>query len=356
MKSSHYLLSASLAALLFGAAASAQQPIAQQPSALPPDATQPPAPIIRPRPVVPPPRQSATGASGSTGQATVVHPHRAITTDATTGAGAPQTPKPKPASKPTTRPSATPPAALVPSRPAGTASVPFSRTTIVLDPSHGGVDGGSRISDSLQEKDVDLAFANRLRSLLQARGFNVQLTRDNDSAAPADAATPLKLDDRAGIANHLHPVACLLLHATGSGKGVHLYSSELAPVPLQPALVPWLTAQASWVNSSRALQKQLGIAIGRAEVPLVLSRASIRPLDSLTCPALVLELAPNTGDKESVSDAGYQQKVATAIASAMIFWQNQAQPPDRVVPIPVVHTETQAPAEPLPNVPPGLQP
>jgi hypothetical protein len=33
------------------------------------------------------------------------------------------------------------------------------------------------------------------------------------------------------------------------------------------------------------------------------------------------------GDPVPVSDAGYQQRVTDAIAGALVFWRNQAQPP-----------------------------
>ena len=52
----------------------------------------------------------------------------------------------------------------------------------MLDAAHGGVDSGSRIGDSTLEKDVTLALAFRLRSLLAARGFTVVMTRENDAA------------------------------------------------------------------------------------------------------------------------------------------------------------------------------
>ena len=215
---------------------------------------------------------------------------------------------------------------------------PFNRTVILLDPAHGGLDSGSRISESIVEKDVTLTFAFKLRSLLAARGFSVVMTRDSDAATlPNTPGTPLTLDDRAGIANHAHPVACLLLHATAAGAGIHLYSSELdAPDPnaAETFGAPWLTAQAAWVTQSQRLQKSLGLALTRANIPLVQSRASVRPVDSLTCPALVVELAPNAGDNASLIDSTYQQHVAEVIATALVFWQNQAQPPDRATPTP----------------------
>jgi len=71
-------------------------------------------------------------------------------------------------------------------------------------------------------------------------------------------------------------------------------------------------------------------AFSRSGIALVASNASVRPIDSLTCPALVVELAPKGDDADSINDTEYQQRVALAIAGAMLFWQNQVQPPARL--------------------------
>jgi N-acetylmuramoyl-L-alanine amidase len=213
----------------------------------------------------------------------------------------------------------------------GPAPIQINRRVIVLDPAHGGIDSGSQISDTTVEKDVTLALAFRLRSMLTARGFTVVMTRDADSPSEPDAAgSALTLDDRAGIANHAHAAACLLLHATGSGNGVHLYSSELGATAGEPPAVPWLSAQAAWVPQSQLLEKQFAAAFTRAGIALVTSSASVRPMDSLTCPALVVELAPEGDDADSINDTDYQQRVALAIAGSILFWQNQVQPPVRL--------------------------
>lgn len=210
---------------------------------------------------------------------------------------------------------------------------PFNRSVVVIDPSHGGTDAGSRVGDAVLEKDVDLQFAFKLRSLLQARGFTVVLTRESDTATlPDKPDSPLTLDVRAGIANRQQAVACLLLHATGTGHGAHLYTSELPSVPAEPYAAPWLTAQNGWVSQSLLLQKQIGKALTRASIPLVANRASVRPVDSLTCPALVVELAPENSNAASINNDDYQQRVAAAIATALLFWQNSAQPPARLAP------------------------
>lgn len=257
------------------------------------------------------------------------------------GAGAQTAAKPD-AAKATPTPTAKTPATTAPSVPLAPPPIPLNRGIIVLDAAHGGTDSGSRISDSLVEKDVTLGLAFKLRSLLTARGFTVVMTRDSEGSQ-TDTTAPtavLGLDDRAGIANHAHAVACLLLHATAAGQGVHLYSSELEPTPTQPAANPWLTAQAPWVTQSQRLEKAFGVALKRSDVNLVMSRASVRPLDSLTCPALVVELAPSdSDDAESVNDGAYQQKVASALSGALLNWKNDAQAPD---PAPFATTAAEA--------------
>jgi N-acetylmuramoyl-L-alanine amidase len=221
----------------------------------------------------------------------------------------------------------------------------MNRNVIVLDASHGGIDSGSRIGDSVLEKDITLALAFKLRSLLTARGFSVVMTRDSDAATLG--TKPLTLDDRAGLANGPRAAACLLLHATGAGNGVHLYTSDIAPAPYEVALLTWLTAQAAWVPQSHLLAQQLANALQRAGVAYVNNAAAVRPVDSLTCPAVLVELAPESDDPNSITGSDYQQRVAQAIAGALVFWPKQVQPPTRLIPATTPKPDTAPPLKPV---------
>ena len=235
-----------------------------------------------------------------------------------------------------------------PSKPKPAAQPAFNLNLILLDPAHGGADPGGQIAPDLPEKTVTLAFAQRLRPLLAAQGFTVALTRDSDfpPAKPApppdpdnpDAPTPpapppppqLTPDQRAELANRIHPVACLILHATSSGRGVHLFTSALnvAANPDPHAIQLWDTAQAAVLSQSQSLSGTLAQSVTGLRLPLVTSPVSMRPIDSLTCPAVVLELAPSSPNGDTVtpvSDAAYQQRVAESLVSALIDWRNQAQ-------------------------------
>jgi N-acetylmuramoyl-L-alanine amidase len=203
----------------------------------------------------------------------------------------------------------------------GLAQQPLPRTVIFLDPAHGGSDAGARLSDNLPEKNLTLSFAARLRTALSISGFSVLATRDSD---PSAAFTT---DQRAEIANHSHPTACLVLHATAGGNGIHIITSDLAP-PDSDAdtrhAIPWDTAQSASIPQSLAMANALGLALLHARLPVLLTRASLRPLDNLTCPAVAIEIAPLTpadGDPIPVSDANYQQQIAQAIATGLTTWR-----------------------------------
>ncbi len=200
---------------------------------------------------------------------------------------------------------------------------PTPRTVILLDPAHGGPDTGAHLPNNLLEKDIALAFAARLRALLSTSGFAVISTHE------IDPAVPFPTDQRAEIGNHAHPTACLILHATASGNGIHVVTSALAPNNFEDphATIPWNTAQSASIPQSLNLANEIGLALERAKLPVILSRASLRPLDNLTCPAAAIEIAPLSpagSGATPVTDAAYQQNIAKAIAAAIASWRSHA--------------------------------
>ena len=85
-----------------------------------------------------------------------------------------------------------------------------SLPVIVLDPGHGGVETGAVGPGGLQEKDVTLDLARRVKSLLDRQGFTVVLTRDDDRILP--------LDDRTAIANQNRAELFLSIHLNASKR------------------------------------------------------------------------------------------------------------------------------------------
>lgn len=190
------------------------------------------------------------------------------------------------------------------------------RFVVVLDAAHGGDDPGARLG-SETEKNYTLAFSVRLRSLLAARGFTVVTTRESD--------TVLDPDRRAEIANRAGAEACLIVHATESGSGVHLFVSSLA-ARQGGRFFAWKTAQSAWVMRSLSLAGVLNSALIHAGIPVTLGRTALPGIDSMTCPAVAVEVAPDrSADTQAaaIDNADYEARVADALAAALVEWRSQ---------------------------------
>src|SRR6202034_289569 len=201
-----------------------------------------------------------------------------------------------------------PPPAPPPAQPSVLKTAP--RFGVVIDAAHGGSDSGARLSDHSQEKDLVLNLSVRLRSTLGAHGIYVVTTRESDTAIPAL--------NRAEAANHAGVAACITLHATTSGSGVHLFTSSLTQIPLARFL-PWETAQGAYAEQSLRLSSEFDSAFTHAEIPVTLGRTALQPLDSFTCPAVAIEVSPVnvSGKVISIADPDYQNQMVAALAAAL---------------------------------------
>ncbi len=82
---------------------------------------------------------------------------------------------------------------------------------IVLDPGHGGHDSGARSPQGIEEKDINLAIALKLRErLVEDMGIDVVMTRESDFFIP--------LNVRTSIGNKCHADLFLSIHANGSRR------------------------------------------------------------------------------------------------------------------------------------------
>jgi N-acetylmuramoyl-L-alanine amidase len=209
-----------------------------------------------------------------------------------------------------------------PAPPAPPPPAPPPRFVVVIDAAHGGDDTGGHLNDGQLEKAATLALSVRLRSLLGARGIQVVTTREADQS--------LDPDRRAEIANRARAQACISLHAAETGSGVHLFASSLTPV-IPARFMPWKTAQAGWVTRSLGLAGVLNSALTHSGTSVTLGRTALPGIDSMACPAVAIELAPqHDADNKKIAepdDANYQAQVVATLAAAIVEWRTEARQP-----------------------------
>lgn len=93
----------------------------------------------------------------------------------------------------------------------------FQRPVLVIDPGHGGVDGGAVSKHDISEKNINLRIAMKLRDIAEANGWKVVMTRDEDECLGESEPTVRSqkvrdLSMRKEIIDEAHAVAAVSIH------------------------------------------------------------------------------------------------------------------------------------------------
>lgn len=228
------------------------------------------------------------------------------------------------------------------------ASVAPRLRTVVIDPGHGGEETGTQGASGTQEKDITLAVARRLRTLIESRlGLKVYLTRDDDRT--------VSLDDRSAFANNHQADVFLSIHANASvrqapkGAEVYYLSVERADEEARkraddaavvlPALgggsrsvdlILWETAQARYMEQSASLAGFIEESLrNQVEMsPRAVQQASLRVLVGANMPAALVEIGylSNPEQEAQIGSADYQSRVAQALLDALIKFRAYLEP------------------------------
>jgi N-acetylmuramoyl-L-alanine amidase len=209
-------------------------------------------------------------------------------------------------------------------RPGHGVVVPSSPRTIVLDPGHGGKDNGT----SSNEKIFALDVAVRAKKLLQAAGFNVILTRENDSF--------LELADRASFANAKRADLFASIHFNAIAKDSKTTGVEVFTfAPANQHSTEWWSAPRmndphfetteEPVNRFDHWSVVLAHAVHRRFVSDLKTfdrgkkLAHWGVLRPLNCPGILIECGFLTSDVEArrIATAAYRQKLAATIAAGI---------------------------------------
>lgn len=196
--------------------------------------------------------------------------------------------------------------------------------TIVLDPGHGGEDGGAISSDgNIEEAHLNLEISLRLRDLLRFTGQRVIMTREEDVSTSDDDVTGVKerklsdLRNRVKLVNETENAVLISVHqnslpSSTATRGAQVFwnqepgAQELAE-SIQAALNQGINQELGNYGGSREKSaKQIPSTI-------YLTRRSKSPGVIVECGFL-----SNPEDTMQLQELVHQEKLAIAIASGFL--------------------------------------
>ena len=189
------------------------------------------------------------------------------------------------------------------------------KITVVIDPGHGGRDGGAVGEDGTLEKELNLAVALKLKAVLESADIRVIMTRETDIELASPDSSHKKADDlkaRLQLARDQQNAIFISIHMNKfpveKYRGLQVYYSENNPESLTLAQTVQDTVQDSLQNTSDRKVKPAG--------------DSIYLMKNLEIPAILVECGflSNEAERELLKDEDYQKKLALCLAAALLTY------------------------------------
>ena len=190
--------------------------------------------------------------------------------------------------------------------------------TVLIDPGHGGFDGGAVAQDGTTEKHLNLSIALCLRDLLYVCGVPVAMTRDTDVGLEADTSASVREKKVSDMRNRLalYEQASLVISLHQNQFSVPKYSGTqvfYSPNHSESGVL----AQAVRESVVRSIQPQ-------NTRELKMATDGIYLLYHTQTPAILVECGflSNPEERDKLKTPAYQQQMAFAVAGG--YWCYQS--------------------------------
>ena len=193
---------------------------------------------------------------------------------------------------------------------------------IVVDAGHGGDDTGA-VGKKYNEKDLNLALAFKIKSALEAKGFEVILSRDRDIFLTLDKRSEFAAEKQADIFLCIHHNAA---RGVPAAHGIETYSLTFGGCAGTHDSGRNATAKHERAGNkfdtenillNYLVQSEVIGATGAFDRGVKFARYKV--LVQAPCPAILFEggFVSNTKEEEMINSAEHQTKAASAIAEAV---------------------------------------
>ena len=186
---------------------------------------------------------------------------------------------------------------------------------LVIDPGHGGMDGGAVASDGTVESQINLAVSLRMEELARFIGVETEMTRREDVSlhdASADTVRAKKVSDlknRTALAN-----------AVPGGVVVSIHQNSLPEVPsVCGAQVFYSTAEGSQ-ELAEAVQSALNDTLNPRPKESKQAGSSVYLLQHASSPSILVECGFLSNPQETalLNTPAYQMELALTVLSSVL--------------------------------------
>lgn len=184
---------------------------------------------------------------------------------------------------------------------------------IIIDPGHGGADGGATGANGVLEKDLNLDLSLKLRDMLLFHGYRAVMTREDDSMHFSEGSplskkvqdTKYRVDLTKGYENCIFVSIHMNKFVSPKYSGLQVYYSQNDPESIEIAKrIQTLTRELLQCENDRKVKK---------------ADSTIYVLDKATVPAVLVECGFLSNEEETalLCSNEYRKLLASVIFEAL---------------------------------------
>ncbi len=183
---------------------------------------------------------------------------------------------------------------------------------VVLDPGHGGIDPGVLGIGGIQEKDLNLVIAMKLKELLQEQGVRVIMTRETDAGLYSETDTNKKIADM--------KARCSIIEEQEADLVISIHQNSFSDSQVSGAQVFYYTHSEEGALLAQCVQDSIRENVDDTNLRKIKANDTYYMLVHTACPTIIVECGFVTNEEEAallVTD-DYQNSIAAAITSGII--------------------------------------
>lgn len=193
--------------------------------------------------------------------------------------------------------------------------------TVIIDPGHGGFDGGASAVDGTVEKDINLQISQKICNLLKVNGFNVIMTRETDTGTEDDETDTIARRKKSDLSNRLQ-----IMNDNPDAIFVSVHLNKFTTSAANGAQVFYSKNYKESYELANCVQEKIKSLLQPENTRVVKQGTnSTFLLKNATVPTIIVECGflSNKAELELLKKEEYQSKIAFAITNGIFDFYNR---------------------------------
>lgn len=188
--------------------------------------------------------------------------------------------------------------------------------TIVIDPGHGGEDGGAVSADGVEESQINLAVSLQVNDLLRLMGKRTIMTRREDVSICDDGLATIRQRKASDLKNRV-----ALVNAAPNAVLLSIHQNSLPSSPVTHGAQVFWNQQEGAQALAELVQDSLNGTINAGnEKQAKQIPPTIYLMKHITAPGVIVECGflSNGAETQRLQEPSYQRRLAAAVAAGCL--------------------------------------